>query len=307
MKLIGENLHIISKSVSEALKNRDEVFVKDIIKKQNNLVEYIDLNIGPAKAGFENLFPWLIKLVKENSNLKLSLDTTNANEMKKGLEAASITKNVLINSASDDVERLESMSDLAAEYETDLIALTLNNKKGIPSTADDRFELALDMYETFMEKGITNERIYFDPLVLPIKAAQNQAVETLNAIKILKESFEPFCNTVIGLSNISNGSAREVRPLLNKVYLAFAFGAGLDAVILNAFDEELLRVVKMLETNIPVCESDKLLLDLTTVISDFTDLSDIKYNINDKKSSDIYKAAEVLLNKKIYSDSFTQV
>ena len=295
MKLIGENLHIISKSVSEALKNRDEVFVKDIIKKQNNLVEYIDLNIGPAKAGFENLFPWLIKLVKENSNLKLSLDTTNANEMKKGLEAASITKNVLINSASDDVERLESMSDLAAEYETDLIALTLNNKKGIPSTADDRFELALDMYETFMEKGITNERIYFDPLVLPIKAAQNQAVETLNAIKILKESFEPVCNT------------REVRPLLNKVYLAFAFGAGLDAVILNAFDEELLRVVKILETNTPVCESDKLLLDLTTVISDFTDLSDIKYNINDKKSSDIYKAAEVLLNKKIYSDSFTQV
>ena len=60
MKLIGENIHIISKSVREALENRDENFVKNLIKIQNN-VDCIDLNIGPARGKLDKIFDWLKK------------------------------------------------------------------------------------------------------------------------------------------------------------------------------------------------------------------------------------------------------
>lgn len=306
MKLIGENLHIISKSVKEALVSKNEEFISNLILKQNN-VEYIDLNIGPAKGSLENIYSWLVPLVEEKSSLKFSLDTTNIKEMKKGLSLIKNKKDSFINSASDDVERLEAMTDLCAEYDTNLIALTLSSSSGIPKTCDGRFELALDMYETCMVKGIQNERIYFDPLVLPLTVEQSQAFETLNTIKVIKESFDPVCNTVIGLSNISNGSPKELRPLLNRVFLVLAYGAGLDAAIIDATDDLLLNTIKMLDSNAPKSEEDKLLIDLTAITRDFVELEDISFNTSSKASCDIYKAAKMILNKEIYSHSFTQV
>lgn len=306
MRLIGENLHIVSKSVRTALLNRDEKFIVDLIKKQNSM-DLIDLNVGPANSGLDGILAWLANLVQSNSDLKISFDTANVKEMKKGLEVCNDTEQAFINSASDDIERLEKMTDLAAEFGTNLIALTLSSKTGIPKNADGRVELALDIYETCMVKGISNNRIYFDPLILPVSVDQSQLMESLNTIKILKESFEPACNTVIGLSNISNGSPKELRPLINKVCLALAYGAGLDAVILDALDVELIKLVNMLDNSNPATESDKLLLDLTSITRDFADINDIKYNSTDKKSSDIYKTAQILLNNTIYSHSFTQV
>ncbi len=306
MKLIGENIHIISKKVREALLNRDKAFILELIDKQKHL-EYIDLNVGPATSGMEGILAWLAELIQENSNLNISFDTANIKEMKQGLAVCKNPKMAIINSASDDYERLDKMTDLAAEYGSNLIALTLSSKDGIPKTSDGRVELALDIYETCMIKGIPNEKIYFDPLILPICVDQSQAFEAFNTIKILKESFEPQCNTVIGLSNISNGSPKELRPLINNVCLALAYGAGLDAAIIDANDKNLIQTLNMLETQMPRTPSDKLLIDLTSLTREFTQINDIKYDKNDKLSVNIYKTALILLNKQVYSHSFTQV
>ncbi len=306
MKLIGENIHVISKSVREALIKRDKDFVISMIEKQKNM-NAIDLNVGPAKGELVGILPWLTELVNSNGAKTISFDTSNAEEMRKGLEVCRNPEKAFINSATDNIERLENMTDLASEFGSNLIALTLSADNGIPNTADAKMEVALDMYETCMMKGISNERIYFDPLVLPVNVAQNQALETLNTIKILKESFEPQCNTIIGLSNVSNGSTKELRPLINKVFLTLAYGAGLDCAIVDATDIDIQNLIKMLDSSSPKTSADKLLLDLTSVTRDFVELDDIDYNKSDKNSVSIYKTAKIILNKEIYSHSFTQV
>ena len=306
MKLIGENIHVISKSVREALINRDKDFLLNIINKQANM-DAIDLNVGPAKGELENILPWLTDIINTNSAKNISFDTSNALEMKKGLEICKNPKDAFINSATDNLDRLEKMTDLASEYGSNLIALTLSSDNGIPNTADAKMEVALDMYETCIMKGIPNGKIYFDPLVLPVNVAQNQAIETLNTIKILKESFEPQCNTVIGLSNVSNGSPKELRPLINKVFLTLAYGAGLDCAIVDATDTEIQNLIEMLDLNNPQNDVDKLLVDLTSVTRDFVELEEISYNSMDKASVDVLKTAKIILNKEIYSHSFTQV
>ncbi len=306
MKLIGENIHVISKSVREALIKRDKDFVISMIEKQKNM-NAIDLNVGPAKGELVGILPWLTELVNSNGAKTISFDTSNAEEMRKGLEVCRNPEKAFINSATDNIERLENMTDLASEFGSNLIALTLSADNGIPNTADAKMEVALDMYETCMMKGISNERIYFDPLVLPVNVAQNQALETLNTIKILKESFEPQCNTIIGLSNVSNGSPKELRPLINKVFLTLAYGAGLDCAIVDATDIDIQNLIKMLDSSSPKTSADKLLLDLTSVTRDFVELDDIDYNKSDKNSVSIYKTAKIILNKEIYSHSFTQV
>ena len=306
MKLIGENIHIISKSVQQALQTKDEKFIKSLIAIQKN-VDYIDLNVGPAKGNFSGILPWLAELVQANSSLGISLDTTNVEEMSNGLKACKDKPDTFLNSTGKDEPKLEKLTSMATEHGCNLIALTYGKETGIPKTCDGRLEIAFEIYEKCAEKEIENEKIYFDPLILPVSVEQSQAVEALNTIKMLKESFDPPVKTVIGLSNISNGSPSELRPLINRVFAVLAHGAGLDAAIIDAKDEELVRILRMLSGQKPENEIDNLYINLSKMITDFAELEDIQYDKNNEEQLKIIKTANILLGRKIYSHSFTQI
>ena len=298
MILIGENIHVISKSVREALVLRDEKFIGELVKLQKNM-DYIDLNVGPAKGDMEGVLAWLSSIVKKESDLNISFDTTNFDEMKRGLEAFSGKS--FINSTYKDEPRLEKMTDLALEFGSNLIALTLSKETGIPKTSDGRLEIAFEIYEKCMEKGIDSSKIFFDPLILPVSVDQSQALEALNTIKMIKESFEPPVKTVIGLSNISNGSPKEMRGLINRVFAVLA------AAIIDAKDTELVRIFRMLEKQSPQNGIDELYISLASMIADFSDLSDIIYDKSSEEQTKIIKTAGILMNNEIYSHSFTQI
>lgn len=304
MILIGENIHVISKIVREALIKRDENFVLDLINAQNKM-DYIDLNVGPAKSDLVEVLPWLAKIIQDNSECGISFDTTNSEEMQKGLEAFSGKS--FINSISLDDERIDKIGGLAVEYCSNLIALTLSKENGIPKDADGRLEIAFNIYEKCLEKGIDNEKLFFDPLILPICVDQSQGIEAINTIKMIKESFDPPVKTVIGLSNVSNGCPKDLRPLINRVYASLAFGAGLDAAIIDAKDDELIRILKMLDMNSPKSQLDKLYVNLSDMISNFGELDDVEFDKNDLEQLKVIKTARILLNNEIYSHSFTQI
>ena len=304
MILVGENIHVISKSVREALILRNEEFISELVELQKNM-DFTDLNVGPAKGDMEGVFSWLSSIVKRKSELNISFDTTNADEMKRGLEA--FNGETFINSTSKDEPRLSKMTDLALEYNSNLIALTLSKETGIPKTSDGRLEIAFEIYEKCLEKGIDNSKLFFDPLILPVSVDQSQAVEALNTIKMIKESFDPPVKTVIGLSNVSNGSPKEMRGLINRVFGVLAFGAGLDAAIIDAKDTELVRVFRMLENQEPQNEIDGLYLSLANMIAEFSDLNEIIYDKNSEEQTKIIKTAGILMNNEIYSHSFTQI
>lgn len=306
MIFIGENIHVISKSVRESLINRDENFIGDLVKIQSQM-DYADLNIGPAKGDLSEIFSWLCPYVEKNSSLKISLDTTNFDEMKKAFFYIEDKENIFLNSASNDLPKLDKMIELALEYNCNLVLLTMSKETGIPKMSDGRLEIAFQMYERCLERGMNSEKIFFDPLVLPIVAEQSQALESLNTLKMIKESFDPPVGTIIGLSNISNGAAGEYRALINRVYGVLAYGAGLDAVIMDAKDFELHRIFKMLECANPVSAVDELYLNLCKMVENFGEISDIEYDKSDDEQIKIIKACEVLLNQKIYSNSFAQV
>lgn len=304
MILIGENIHIISKSVRAALENRDEIFINNLIEIQKNM-DYVDLNIGPGRAELSNVFEWLIPLV-EKSGLKISFDTTNTDVMLGGLAGVKNPNDCFINSTSLDMPKFEILTDFCVKYGSSLVALTMSKEIGIPKTSDGRLEIAFEIYEKCIEKGIDTEKIFFDPLVLPICADQPQALESLNTIRMIKESFDPPVKTIIGLSNISNGCLNGVRPLINRVYAVLAYGAGLDAVIMDAKDTELVRIFRMLESNKPQVEVDKLYLNLSKMSSEFSDFKKIDYDVDNEEQGLIVKTVEILTGQKIYSHSFTR-
>lgn len=297
MIFIGENIHIISKQVKSALENKDENFVKKMIKIQQNF-DAIDLNVGLAKGKLDNIFEWLLTMC---SGQKISFDSSNIDAIENALKIIPNPQECYINSTNADDEKLERLTDMACEFGCNLIALSMSKETGVPKDADGRMELVFKIYEKCMEKGIDSEKLFFDPLVLPLRADQSQGVEVLNTIKMIKESFEPKVNTVIGLSNISNGVANEYRAMINRVFAVLCVGAGLDCMIADAKDEELQRIVKMIECNNPQTETDKLYINLSNMVQYFGRVQDIEFDKNDRQQCNIMSSVKVLLNEEVFS------
>ena len=308
MKLIAENFHIISKDIKEAVLKRDDEFVKQFIKKMAATEpDWIDFNIGPAKKDFAGTMKWLIEIANKSTNIPISLDSTNQDEIISGLQTAKWPNKCIINSTSAEPDKLELLTSVAKEYDSYLIALTLNRQIGIPKMADDRLELAFSIIEKTMEKEIDNSKILFDPLILPVSVEQTQSVQALDTIRMFEASFDPPTLTTIGLSNISNGSPKELRPLINKVFFTLAAGCGLDTAIVDAFDKELHRTNKVIDTRLFERDSDRLILELFDMMQNFGELEDVSYDKSDVGQVQIYKTAEILLNKKIYSHSYLEI
>ncbi len=306
MCLIGENLHIISPRIKEALINRDKMLVLDLIKKQKDAgIKIVDLNIGPAKNQLQGVMAWLINLIQNNFDLDISLDTTNIKELKEGFALLKNPERAFLNSVPSQGTRLLEGADLAAQYGCNLIALTINSE-GIPKTSDERLELAFNILDVTRPRGIDNSKIFLDPLTLPVCVEQSQANVALDTIRMAKESFDPAIKTIVGLSNISNGSLKELRPLINRTFFVLALGCGLDYAIVDAFDDELKRIYNVIMEENPKTAKDNLYLSIYKMSQTFGDIEDIEYDKNDIEQKDIYKTALMLLNKEIYTHSYTE-
>ena len=171
---IGESIHIISQDVRTAVENRDKAFIQKLAKQQvDKGANYLDLNIGPQKKAGAEVMPWMVEAVQEITDVPLSLDTTNSVAMEAGLKVCK--KKALINSTDSTPERLDALMPMAAQYNANIICLTLA-KGGLPTTADARIELASEcIFPKAEELNVPNESLFLDPLVLTVNGNQDQA------------------------------------------------------------------------------------------------------------------------------------
>ncbi|MBF0465850.1 MAG: dihydropteroate synthase [Nitrospirae bacterium] len=244
MLIIGEKLSIIAKRVREAMNKRDKGPIQEIAKAQFAAgAGMIDANIGPAE-GMEDLMEWMVTTIQEVVPAPICLDTTNYDALEKGLKVHnSEWGKPLINSTSNDPERFPIL-ELAAKYNCDIIALTVG-KGGLPADAEERSAIAAEMMARAMEYGLPVENMYLDPLVLQIATTQDQALKVVQTIKMFQELNDPPMKTVVGLSNISNGCPKHVRPILNNHFLALLMYEGLTAAIADA--HEIITTVKTID------------------------------------------------------------
>lgn len=236
MLIIGEKLSIIAKRVREAMMKKDKMPIQEIATRQwKEGSGMIDANIGPAEDGGEELMQWMVTTIQEVVPLPICLDTTNASAIEAGLKVHnSEWGRPLINSTSNDPERFPIL-ELAAKYNSQVIGLTVG-KGGLPADAEERCAIAAEIMGRAMEYGVPLEDIYLDPLVLQIATSQDHARHVIKAIQMFQEMNDPPMKTVVGLSNISNGCPKTLRPILNKYYYILLADAGLSAAIADSHE-----------------------------------------------------------------------
>ena len=239
MVLIGENINIMSTTIGPALKERDPKPIQELAKAEG-VVDYLDLNIGPARKAGDELMEWVVNTVQEVTDKPLSLDTTNLVAMEAGLKAAK--NKPLMNSVSLQPDRLEQGLQLAKNYNADMIGL-LWGAEGMPRDANERAVLAVDIVYQANERGIPNENIWIDPIASPVSVEINQVRACVEFMAMLGE-IAPGCKSTVGLSNVSNGTPTHLRPWLNRTYMIMLMKYGLYSAIVDAFDVELIKTAR---------------------------------------------------------------
>jgi 5-methyltetrahydrofolate--homocysteine methyltransferase len=92
---------------------------------------------------------------------------------------------------------------------------------------------------------LATEDIYIDPLVQPISTGSHFGIEFLNAVKRIMREFQGV-HTICGLSNISYGLP--VREKINRTFAIMAIAMGIDSLIIDPLDKEMVQNITIAQT-----------------------------------------------------------
>jgi len=238
MIFIGERINTGFKEVKAAVLAHDASVIKEWAVKQTKAkATYLDVNLGAASAKVEDLC-WMIEQVQSASDLPISIDTNKYPMLKEAVPLCK--KPPLINSTPAIDSKMKEIFPLVAEYGCSIIGLVMD-EAGSPKTTEKRVEIGGQILATAMEYGIPPDHVFLDPIVMPMKYMQDQAKIILAAASQFQLFSDPPPHVVCGLSNVSNGAIH--KKLINRTFAVMMAASGMDAVILDVTDEELVNAL----------------------------------------------------------------
>ena len=294
MLLIGENLNVISTVIGKAFKEKDPgPIVAEAKRQKENGMDWIDINLGPARKGGPELMEFVVKSVQDEigDSPPLCLDTSNIEAMEAGLAAHK--GKAIINSIMCRPERYEKMIPLAVKYKANMIAL-MWGPEGLPRDENERAALAVELLYAANEAGVPNEDIFVDGIVTPVNIQQPQLM-SLMAFQEMLQDIAPGAKSTCGLSNISNGPPDHLRPILNQTYMVMLERKGMYSVIADAYDDNLIAIARGEKP------------DVVEIIHKVMDDEDIDMGSLSKEMQDYVKTARVILGHSLFSDSWLEV
>ena len=135
-------------------------------------------------------------------------------------------------------EKIDRIFPLLQRYGACTVAMAID-EKGMALTRDRKLEVARRIYERALKDGLAPWQLLFDVLTFTLATGDEQykrsAIDTIEGIAAIKEHL-PGALTVLGVSNVSFGLAKQARPIVNSVFLTHCLKAGLDAAIINPRD-----------------------------------------------------------------------
>ena len=233
---IGERINPTGKKLLSAeLKDGNVSIIRDEAKRQADAgADILDVNVGAPGADEIKMMEKGVFTVQDAVHLPLMLDSNNPSVLEAGLKASD--GKVIINSVNGEEKSLKTILPLAKRYGAAVLGLALD-EKGIPKSAVGRFKIADRILKRAVKLGIPKEDVLIDCLTLTVSAEPTQALETLKALKMIKDKLG--LSTILGVSNVSFGLPS--RPIINSAFLTMALESGLDASIINPMDSRMME------------------------------------------------------------------
>lgn len=299
MKTIGENLNVINKKIGKAFKEKDPAPIREMAEKVAEAeVDYIDINLGPARKGGEELMTWVVETVQEVTDIPLCLDTSNIDAMAAGLKVCK--SKAIMNSIMCRPERYEKMLPICAEHGAHMIAL-MWGPNGMARDENERAELTTELLMAAQAHGIPMADIWIDPIITPVNIQQDQLMHNLTFFDMLPDivaALDPEggpIKSTNGLSNISNGNPEHLRPILNQTYMIMLQRHGMYSSIVDAFDNTIMDIARGKRQ------------DIVDLVFGVMDGKEYDYSTMDKEAVDYVKTAKVVLGHSLFSESWLEL
>ena len=237
--LIGERINPTGrKKLAAEIREGSLLGVKrDAVKQIRAGASVLDVNMGVGGIDEAAAMKRAVTEIAQLTEAPLAIDTGNVEALEAGLRA--YPGRALINSVSAEPERLEKFLPLAKKYGAAILCLPIT-EKGVPKTAEERVETVGLIINEAKRHGLKDGDFLLDGLVMTISADANACHEVLKTLKMYREKFG--YPSTMGLSNISFGLPN--RPLINSTFFAMCLAAGLDAPIMNPYDELMQNALK---------------------------------------------------------------
>ncbi len=236
--LIGERINPTGKKrFKQALIEKDMPYIlNEGVRQADAGVDILDVNVGLPEIDEAEFLKRTVYELQGILNLPLQIDSALPLAMEKALRI--YNGKAMINSVNGKKESMDAVFPLAAKYGGVIVALTLD-ENGIPETAEGRVEIAEKIISEAAKYGIDKKDIIVDPLALTISADNTAALQTLKAIKILKDK---NIKTSLGVSNVSFGLPN--RDFITGTFFVMALENGLKAAIMNPHSFEMQKAYR---------------------------------------------------------------
>lgn len=235
MIVVGELINASRKAVGAAIEAQDAAAIQQLAKDQREAgSDYIDVNAGIFVGKEPEYLKWLVTTVQEVVDGPCCIDSPDP----KAIEAAlTVHKGTpMINSISLEKERYDALMPIIAGTDYKVVALCMSDK-GMPETKEDRLAIADELINGLVKNNIPLDNIYVDPLVQPVATKSSFGEEFLSAVEAIMTQFKGV-HTMCGLSNISYGLPN--RKFLNQAFAIMAIAKGLDGLIINPLDKQMM-------------------------------------------------------------------
>lgn len=236
--VIGERLNPTGRKLlkESLLKENFDYIINLGLEQIDAGAEILNVNVGLPEIDEKKTMKKVIKEIQAVIDTPLQIDSSNIEALEQGLRY--YNGKTIANSVNGKEESMNKIFPIVKKYGAGVVGLTLD-ENGIPSTAEGRFKIAEKIVNKALEYGIKKENIFIDCLSLTVSAQQEEALETLKCIKIVKEKLG--VKTILGVSNISFGVPN--RSALNNTYLNLALYEGLDLPIINPNEEGVMETI----------------------------------------------------------------
>lgn len=240
MIFIGETINGGSAhyDIKGAILGRDADFIRSLAVAQADAgVDYIDVNAGTNPDRETEDLLWLIDVVQSAVDTPICIDTSTHSAMKEAIRQ--VNKTPMVDSINGDPRMLEEFLPIIKALNCPFVVQGLDrSKSSMPKDMEEMLIILDRIFAASRKMGIDDESIHVDPMLMSIAADHTAGKAALDSIRAIHERY-PRAHITCGLSNISHGLPE--CSLINRTFLTLAIGAGLDSVIADPLDTELIK------------------------------------------------------------------
>ncbi len=238
MLIIGELINSTRKQIRKAIEEKDSAYIQNLAKKQAEAgANWVDVNAGAFPNDEVEKVQWLISVIREVTEVPLSIDSPRPAAVEAGLAMAG--KDPFLNSISAESDRYKTLIPFLKKYNARVVALSLDDS-GMTEDMGRVWEVADGLIKRLEDDGVPPEHIFVDPLIRPVSTNPEYGMGALGVVAKITER-HPQVHKTCGLSNVSYGLPR--RKLLNQVFVAMAIAKGMDSAIVDPLDPRMMATI----------------------------------------------------------------